>query len=100
MHGADPARFPGGSSGPWIVKVRYSGATGKHSAQPFRVDDVVIINLGLPPESDPPAPELAPDGMEATAFLTEEEMPARGLDVDFEVFRIAQDGDSWNVVSD
>lgn len=97
------AAKPYGSSGPWLLKVCFSGYTGKHSSEPLQVDDVVILNLGLPPETDPPNHQRTPGAGSAqkvaTAFLTEDEAPCPdGLDVDLEAYRLTHADGSWRIV--
>jgi hypothetical protein len=81
-----------------LLKVRFSGATGKHSAQPFQVDDVHILDLGRPPECDPP--EASADGSSTSlAFIAEDVDPAEGLDVDLDACRLVWDEElGWRIV--
>lgn len=87
-------------SGPWLLKVSYHGFSGKHAATPMEVDDVVIINLGLPPEMDPvdrPNGDAVTTRV-ATSFIAEDMEPVSGLDVDLGAFQVlCQDG-NWVVV--
>lgn len=92
----EPRNAPG--LGPWLLKVFYSGYTGKHSAQPLTVEDIAILDLGLPPESDPLSNEGSDAASVATSFITEFEPAASGLDVDFEAFRLSCETDGWSVV--
>lgn len=82
--------------GPWLLKLCYSGSPGKHSSVPLKVDDVVILNLSLPPETDPEK-SVEHDSRVATAFITEDELPAKGLDVDLEAFRLISTDTGWAI---
>lgn len=85
-------------AGPWILKMRYYGFSGKHSAIPVEIEDVFIVNLGLDPENDPVAPETSADT--GTAFIREDVKPEAGQNVDFETFRLAcrPEDNSWVII--
>lgn len=69
------------STGPWMLKTIGHWGTGKHALNEF---DIVIEDLGRPPDEDD-APGGAPPGVPvARTFLEEDVEPEEGMDVQFD----------------
>lgn len=85
---------PHRSHGPWIIKAVGAWGTGKRSAFDF---EIYILDLGRPPEDDPEM-SVPRDSQVASAFFTEDEEPAAGLDFDLgdQAFRLV-DERTWAI---